>query len=331
MIGASSPAPATASGYDDAHELEAEGSVGWLRVWRHLRTDPAFWVGAVMIVSITAGALFADLAPYDPNHQIRGRGLVDGRPQPPSAEFLLGTDRLGRDYFSRLLHGARTSLIVGVGATAAATLVGAAVGSIAAFVGSPRVWTRIGRRSFSFVLPVEGLLMRFTDVVLSLPALLVAILLVAIIGPSMGLVLLVIAGILWTSTARIAYSRVRQITSLEFVEAAWSLGLTRTAILIRHVLPHTVSLLVVYATLGIAAAVLLEAGLSFLGIGVPPPAASWGGMITEHASYYRTDPRLVMVPGFAIMATVLAFNLVGDALRDAMDPRGSDVRAGGQK
>jgi peptide/nickel transport system permease protein len=164
--------------------------------------------------------------------------------------------------------------------------------------------------------------MRFTDVVLSLPALLLAIALVAISGPSLFLVTVVIGGLLWTATARVVYGRMRLLRELEFVVAARALGASSFRILWRHVLPHVVSLIVVYATLGIAAAVLFEAGLSFLGVGVPPPAASWGVMISEHASYYRTDPRLLVLPGAAIMLTVLAFNLLGDSLRDAIDPHG---------
>jgi peptide/nickel transport system permease protein len=130
-----------------------------------------------------------------------------------------------------------------------------------------------------------------------------------------------IAGLLWTSTARMVYSRVRLLRELEFVMAARALGASNVRILLRHIAPHLAALIVVYATLSIAAAVLFEAVLSFLGVGVPPPAASWGTMIVEHASYFRTDPRLLVLPGLGIMITVLAFNLLGDALRDALDPR----------
>ena len=170
-------------------------------------------------------------------------------------------------------------------------------------------------------MPIETILMRITDAVLAFPALLVAIALVAIIGPSLGFVIVVIAAVLWTATARIMYSVALVVLSSDFVLAATAIGVSGVRMVVRHVLPHLLPLIIVYATLGIATTVLFEATLSFLGVGVPPPAASWGGMIIEHVGYYRTDPRVVALPGLAIMATILAFNLLGDALADALDPR----------
>ena len=307
-------------GADPEDEIGVDLASAPSRVWLQLRHDPSFWIGAVVVAILIVLAAGANvLAPYDPNLAIRGTGLTPGGdPVGPSGEFWLGTDRLGRDYWSRLLHGARTSLTVGIGANVVATVVGTLVGSVAAFAGT----VVLGRGRTRIALPVETLLMRFTDVVLSLPALLLAIALVAISGPSLFLVTVVIGGLLWTATARVVYGRMRLLRELEFVVAARALGASSFRILWRHVLPHVVSLIVVYATLGIAGAVLFEAALSFLGVGVPPPAASWGVMISEHASYYRTDPRLLILPGGAIMLTVLAFNLLGDSLRDAIDPHG---------
>ena len=304
---------------DTDEEFDAELGSAPGRIWKQLRRETTFWIGSVVVVTLIALAVLADvIGPYDPNIAIRGTGLTpQGDPVGPSGEFWLGTDRIGRDYFSRLLHGARTSLTVGIGANVVATVVGTGVGSVAAFAGTPTL--RVARRNLA--VPVETLLMRFTDVVLSLPVFLMAIALVAVIGASLPLVIVVIGGFVWTATARVVYTRMRLLRELEFVIAARALGASNYRILWRHVLPHVISLVVVYATLGIAAAVLFEAGLSFLGIGVPPPAASWGGMISEHAGYYRTDPRLLIAPGVAIALTVLAFNLVGDALRDALDPR----------
>ena len=152
----------------------------------------------------------------------------------------------------------------------------------------------------------------------------IAIALVSVLGRSQLLLLAVIAALLWATTARVVYSRVRQVEALEYVDAARAIGGSPTHVLFRHVVPQTYSLLVVYTTLGIATTVLFEAALSFLGIGAPPPAASWGGMISEHAGFYRSDPRLLIVPGLAIMLTVLGFNLLGDALGDAVDPRGRE-------
>ncbi len=321
---AGAPLPSTRPGLgaDTEEGIEVDLVSAPSRIWSELRGDASFWAGGAVVVALIALAAGANvIAPYDPNFAIRGSGLMpNGDPVGPSAEFLLGTDRLGRDYWSRLLHGARTSLTVGIGANVVATIVGTLVGSVAAFAGSPTFRVGALGRARSFAVPVETILMRLTDVVLSLPVLLLAIALVAIIGPSLLLVTIVIGGLLWTTTARIVYGRMRLLRELEFVVAARALGASSYRILWRHVLPHVVSLIVVYATLGIAAAVLFEASLSFLGVGVPPPAASWGVMISEHAGYYRTDPRLLMLPGAAIMLTVLSFNLLGDALRDALDP-----------
>lgn len=319
---AGAPLPSTVPGIgaETDEGLEVDLVSAPARIWSQLRADASFWAGAVVVAALIGLAAGANLiAPYDPNFAIRGTGLMpNGDPVGPSAEFLLGTDRLGRDYWSRLLHGARTSLTVGIGANLVATILGTLVGSVAAFAGT--VTVSIGRRRIG--IPVEIILMRLTDVVLSLPALLLAIALVAIIGPSLLLVVVVIGGLAWTVTARVVYGRMRLLRELEFVVAARALGASGYRILWRHVLPHVVSLIVVYATLGIAGAVLFEAILSFLGVGVPPPAASWGVMIAEHSSYYRTDPRLLVLPGAAMMLTVLAFNLLGDALRDAVDPHG---------
>ena len=293
------------------------------RAWRYLRSNPSFWIGAVMVALIVGAALVAPiLAPYDPNFQFRGEGLTRaGDPLGPTAKFLLGTDKLGRDELSRLLFGARTSLTVGIVANVLATLIGVVVGTVAAFFRGYRVRMSAFGRSANVPIPIETLLMRVTDAVLAFPALLVAIALVAIVGPSLGLVIVVIAAVLWTATARIMYSVALVVLSSVFVLAATAIGVSGVRMVIRHVLPHLLPLIIVYATLGIATTVLFEATLSFLGVGVPPPAASWGGMIIEHVGYYRTDPRVVALPGLAIMATILAFNLLGDALADALDPR----------
>lgn len=268
-----------------------------------------------MVLVIVLAAIFAPfIAPYDPILQHRG---VDQALASPGGPFLLGTDQLGRDVLSRLIYGARTSLTVGLAANLLATGFGTLVGAVAGFVGDPRV--RIGTR-LRFRLPVETLLMRFTDVLLALPALLLAIALAAVVGQSLGVVVTVIAALLWTTTARIVYGRVLDLKRREFIEAAVALGASSPRILVRHVLPHVAPLVVVYATLGIAATVLFEATLSYLGAGVPAPTPSWGSMISEGTPYYQTDPLLVLVPGLTIMLTILAFNLLGDALRDAMDP-----------
>jgi peptide/nickel transport system permease protein len=292
------------------------------RAWRHLRRNPAFWIGATSVTLIVAVAIFAPLiAPYDPNFQFRGDGLsATGDPLGPTAKFPLGTDKLGRDELSRLVYGARTSLTAGIAANLLATLIGLVVGVLAAYAhGAGLRLSAFGRR-FVVPLPMEALLMRLTDATLAFPALLVAIALVAIIGPSLGLVIVVIGGVLWAGTARIVYGRALLILSADFVEAATSVGVGGVRMIVRHVLPHLVPLIIVYGTLGIATTVLFEATLSFLGVGVPPPDPSWGSMLIDHVGYYKTDPRVVALPGLAIMVTILAFNLLGDAVADALDP-----------
>jgi peptide/nickel transport system permease protein len=309
-------APAT---FGDGHAAEHESS----RAWQYLRANPSFWIGAIGVALLIGAAILAPLiAPYDPNFQFRGEGLTPGGdPLGPTAKFALGTDKLGRDELSRLLFGARTSLTVGIVANVLATFIGVIVGTVAAFFRGYRLRIAAFGRVATVSVPVETVLMRITDAVLAFPALLVAIALVAIVGPSLGLVIVVIAAVLWTSTARIMYSVALVVLASDFVLAATAIGVSGPRMVVRHILPHLLPLIIVYATLGIATTVLFEATLSFLGVGVPPPAASWGGMIIEHVGYYRTDPRVVALPGLAIMATILAFNLLGDALADALDPR----------
>jgi peptide/nickel transport system permease protein len=296
---------------------------GRSRVWLALRTNPAFWTGLVLVILLLLAAILAPvLAPHDPDQQFRREGLnAHGDPIGPSPGFPLGTDLLGRDELSRLLYGARASLAVGVIANVLATVFGVVVGSVAAFGG--RRMLRIGPRSGRAIripLPIESLLMRVTDAVLSFPVLLLAIALVAIVGPSLPLVVLVIAGVLWTAVARIVHGRMLVLRETDFVMAARAVGVPTRRIVTHHVLPHLSSIIVVYATLGIASTVLFEATLSFLGVGIPLPAATWGQMIAQHLGYYDSDPRLVIMPGLAIMITILAFNLLGDSLADALDP-----------
>jgi peptide/nickel transport system permease protein len=303
----------------DGRTVEPERS----RAWRYLRANPTFWIGGVAVVVIIGIAVLAPLvAPYDPNFQFRGEGLTPGGdPLGPTAKFPLGTDKLGRDELSRLVYGARTSLTVGVVANVLATLIGVIVGTLGAFFRGYRLRVGVLGRVVSVPIPIETVLMRFTDATLAFPALLVAIALVAIVGPSLVLVIVVIAAVLWTGTARVIYGRALVVLASDFVVAATAIGVSAPQMVVRHLLPHLVPLIIVYATLGIATTVLFEATLSFLGVGVPPPAPSWGGMIIEHVGYYRTDPRVVALPGLAIMVTILAFNLLGDALADALDPR----------
>lgn len=258
-----------------------------------------------VIIFIVASAIFAPLlAPYDPNQQFQHGLTLQGSPLAPNSEFLLGTDLLGRDLLSRLMYGAQTSLFIGLLANGFAVLLGTFIGVVAGFVRG-----RIG-----------SAIMRFTDLMMAFPALLLAITLAAIFSPSLFIVALVIAMVNWVQIARVIYTQTISISEKEFIEASRSLGATNTRILRRHVLPHLAPFVMVWATLGISTTVLLEATLSFLGIGVRPPTPSWGNIIFENQTYFSTAPWLVFIPGAAIILLALAFNFLGDALRDELDP-----------
>jgi peptide/nickel transport system permease protein len=290
------------------------------RRWTSLRRDPAFWVGLGLTILFVAAALLAPwLAPWDPDLQDR---TVAAYPSGPSPEHLLGTDRTGRDYVSRLLHGARVALVVGVLAAVVATVIGFVVAIVAAYARSPRASVPLpGGRSMGAAVPVESILMRTTDVFLSLPTLLLAMALAAVLHPSLALAGFVITAVLWTGPARIIYGGARAVRDADFVIAARALGASPVRLVTRHVAPQVIPLAIAYGAVTIGVAILFEAALSYLGAGVPPPTASWGNMVADHALYYATDPRLVVLPGLAILLAVLAFTLLGDALRDAFDPR----------
>ena len=305
---------------DDLLDLEASlPATGAGRVRRALARDPTFWLGAVLVTLVVGSAVFAPfIAPHDPAQQFRREIPLGELSAPPSAMFPLGTDQLGRDYLSRLLHAGRATLVVGVVANTIAVLLGVLVGLTAGFVRTPRV-TLLG--GYRLAIPVESGLMRVTDIGLAFPALLLAMALTSVFGRSIGLVTIVIAAVLWTTMARLIYSRVLTLRGLPFVLAARALGTSPLATMRRHLLPHVLPLALVYGSLGIATTILFEAGLSFLGAGAPQDTPTWGAMIERQMGSLGTDPRLALLPAFAIFITVLAFNLVGDALRDAVDAR----------
>ena len=274
-------------------------------IWRRLLKQRLAVLGLALIALAVAGAILAPvLTPYDPNEQMFDGLTLEGAPLPPSEKFWLGTDLLGRDLATRILYGARTSLIIGIVANGAALLIGALVGITAGYF---RGW-------------IGNALMRFTDLMMAFPALLLAICLAAILQPSLWIVALVIALVNWVQTARVIYTETSSLAEREFIDAERTIGASTPRILFRHILPHLLPTLIVWGTLGISTTVLLEATLSYLGIGVQPPTASWGTIIFENQTYFQVAPWLVFVPGAAILALALAFNLVGDALRDILDP-----------
>lgn len=273
--------------------------------WRRFRSDgPALFGAAVVVITVTAAILAPWVAPYDPAQQFFDGLTLQGAPKPPDLHYWLGTDLLGRDLFSRLVYGARSSLIIGIAANSAAVLIGTVLGTTAGYVGG---W-------------VGTTIMRFTDLMMAFPALLLAIALAAILHPSLWIVAMVIALVNWVQIARVIYTQTRSLVEREFIEATRAIGANWPRVLFRHVLPHLLPTILVWSTLGIAVTVLLEATLSYLGIGVQPPTPSWGGIIYESQSYFLDAPWLVFFPGLAIVLLALSFNLVGDALRDALDP-----------
>jgi peptide/nickel transport system permease protein len=286
----------------------AEPTLG-RRALASLRRDPIALIAVLLVVALAVVAIFVPLiAPYDPLHAYSNGLSANGAPVPPGSTFLLGTDPNGRDVLSRLIFGARVSLLVGVVATGLASVIGVLVGGIAGYAGGI----------------TEAILMRITDVVLSFPILLFCIALIAITGPSIRNVMLVIAFGYWTYLARIVRGLVLSLKEREFVTAARTLGIGHAAILRRHILPHLVPAIIVYSTLGVATSILIEASLSYLGIGVPLPQASWGQMISQGQEYFQSAPWLLIAPGVALILTVLAFNLAGDWLTDLLDPATSE-------
>ena len=267
--------------------------------------DPVAAFGLAVIAIIVGAALAAPwLAPFPPNEQFFDGLTLEGAPMPPGELYLLGTDLLGRDLLSRLIWGARTSLVIGVVANGVAVLLGTTLGLLAGYF---RGW-------------IGAAIMRFTDLMMAFPALLLAIVLAAIFSPSLWIVALVIAMVNWVQIARVVYTQTTALMQREFIEASRAVGVGPVRLLTHHVVPHLFPTMIVWGTLGIATTVLLEATLSFLGVGVRPPTPSWGNIIFENQTWFTTAPWLVFFPGAAILLLALSFNLVGDALRDALDP-----------
>ncbi|HEY0123236.1 MAG TPA: ABC transporter permease [Rhizobium sp.] len=274
-------------------------------VLKSILRQPAALFGLIIVVLVIALAIGAPwIAPFDPDEQMFDGLSLEGAPLPPGGPYLLGTDTLGRDLFSRMLFGARTSLIIGLVANGIAVGIGLVIGIAAGYM----------RGLFG------NILMRFTDLMMAFPALLLAIVLAALLRPSLWIVAMVIALVNWVQVARIVYTETRGLVERDFIMAERSLGAGHGRILILHILPHLIPTAIVWGTLGIATTVLLEATLSFLGIGVQPPQPSWGNIIFESQSYFQAAPWLVFFPGAVILLTALAFNLIGDALRDILDP-----------
>jgi ABC-type dipeptide/oligopeptide/nickel transport system permease subunit len=278
------------------------------RAYRRFRRSPASLVGALIVLLAMLVAVFAPLlAPHDPNMPFKARTLTTrGVPIGPDREFPLGADSLGRCELSRLLYGGRVSLAVAFAATVVLATLGTLVGVLAGYFG--------GR--------VDAALMRAVDVLLSLPFLLVVMAINrAVARPGIWVLFLVLGLLSWTGLSRQVRAKVLQVRELEFVAAARALGASSLRVIVRHVLPNVTSLVVVLSTTLIAEMIVVESVLSYLGVGVVPPTSSWGSMLHEAEGLTRTVPRLTVVPGLAILVTVVGFNLLGEGLRDALDPK----------
>jgi peptide/nickel transport system permease protein len=253
----------------------------------------------ISVVFLVFSVLDVDF-PYDPNAT-----SLEDRLQPPSLRHPFGTDQLGRDVLSRMLHGARISLSVGFVAVGVSITIGVFIGSIAGFSGG---W-------------VDSVLMRFVDIMMCFPSFFLILTIIALLEPSIWNVMIVIGITSWTGTARLIRAEFLTLKERDFSIAARALGARKGSIIFKHILPNAMAPVLVSATLGIAGAILTEASLSFLGIGVQPPRATWGNILSEGKLYLLDAPWLAIFPGVAILVTVLAFNLLGEGFRDAIDPR----------
>jgi len=280
----------------------------WGGAWRRLRRDKVALCGAALVLALVAAALLAPvIAPYQPAFEDPNGLTTLGTPLPPGPGHLLGTDPNGRDVLSRVIYGAQITLLVGVLGNGLAGLIGLLLGSLAGYF---RGW-------------VDTAISRVVDVFLAFPVYLLALALAGVLTPSVNTTITIIVVVYWTATARIIRGQVLSLRERDFVEAARSLGQCELAIMFRHIYPHLLSTMVIYTSLNIATTVIFESGLSYLGVGVPHGTPSWGAMISENQQALTTAPWLVFCPSAAIVLTVVGFNLVGDGLRDALDPYGA--------
>ena len=269
--------------------------------WRYFKKNKLAVGGlAVIVITFLIAGSASLMAPHDP-----GKTDVSLKLQSPSSQHVLGTDQLGRDVFSRMLYGSRISLSVGFVAVAISIIIGILVGALAGYYGG---W-------------VDSLLMRFVDIMICFPSFFLILTVVALLGPSLLKVMFVIGITSWMGTSRFVRAEFLSLRERDFVQAAQALGVRDLRIIFRHILPNALAPVFVTATLDVATAILVEAGLSFLGFGAQPPAPSWGNILTEGRTYIFDAWWLTIFPGLAILITVLSFNLLGEGLRDALDPR----------
>jgi peptide/nickel transport system permease protein len=269
--------------------------------WRSFKSRKLGLVGSLMVVFLILIAIFGNfITPYDPL-EMHTKDALQG----PSAKYWLGTDRFGRDQLSRLINGTRISMTVSFGSIFVAAVIGVIIGLVSGYYGGY----------------VDSIIMRLLDIIFAFPMLLLALVLVAMLGPSLRNVLIAIGFVQHARFARIVRGSVLSVKEKEFVEGIRSVGARGTTIIFRFILPNVLSPVIVQATWGLSIAIMLEAALSFLGLGTQPPMPSWGLMLNESRRFMELAPWMTIFPGLAIMFAVLGFNLMGDALRDALDPR----------
>lgn len=278
-----------------------ERSSLWLDAWRRLRMNRLAVFGLAILALVVLAAVAGPwLSPYDYDQQDTALGA-----SPPSTAHWLGTDTLGRDLLTRILHGGRVSLLVGVAATSVSLLIGVLYGAVAGFLGGK----------------TDAWMMRAVDVLYALPFTICVIILMVLFGRNFILLFLAIGAVEWLTMARITRGQILSLREKEFIEAAVVLGLRRRAILLRHLVPNTLGPVIVYTTLTVPNVMLLEAFLSFLGLGVQPPMSSWGLLTKEGVETMEQYPWLLLFPSLALSLTLFSLNFVGDGLRDALDPR----------
>jgi len=273
----------------------------WKIFWRRFRRNKLALFGALIILSLTVVAAIAPvIAPFNPNEQD-----ILHRLEPPSGKHLLGTDDLGRDLLSRIIYGTRVSLLVGFVAVGIAIIIGTVLGLLSGYFGGG----------------LDSLIMRFVDITLCFPTFFLILMVIAFLEPNIWNVMVVIGLTGWPGLTRLVRGECLSVREREFVQAAKALGLSNRRVMFIHILPNVMAPILVAATLGIGGAILTESALSFLGLGVQPPTPSWGNILTAGKDYITVAWWLSLYPGLAILVTVLAYNLLGEGLRDVLDPR----------
>ncbi|MBO8155901.1 MAG: ABC transporter permease [Bacillaceae bacterium] len=289
------------SGNPKVDTKKAKSSSLWLDSMSRLLKSKTSVIGLLIILTLIFTAIFAPyVATHDPTEQD-----IFNRYAAPSSDHWLGTDELGRDIYSRIVYGSRISIQIGVIAVGISMVIGVLLGIVAGYFGR---W-------------IDNIIMRFIDILMAFPSILLAIALVAVLGPSLTNAMIAVGIVGVPHFARIVRSTVLSIKETEYIEAARASGVRNGEILFRHILPNSMAPIIVQATLSIGTAILDAAGLSFLGLGAQPPKPEWGAMLSDGQAALQTAPWVIMFPGLAILIVVLGFNLFGDGLRDALDPR----------